>query len=92
MYSLTDAQDDEPRVRGAALRCLLGLMDTLPPEVRRRRLLPLLGELCDCAGSDPKMQRVVAESYGHMVSRAMVEVDSTDENQVSGVWDLGFKP
>jgi hypothetical protein len=58
---------DDSQVRAAAYTSLIALLDLLPPDVRKSRVLPILRDHMQPFDMDVTMQRCIARNFGQML-------------------------
>lgn len=56
-------------VRCSAITCMVGLMDVLPPEVRKSKLLPFLRQQCQSLEMEPDIQRCLARLFPTILTK-----------------------
>jgi len=71
-------KDEELQVRDAAFGALVSLLDMVPPDVRRAKVMPVLRDHMQPFELDIAMQRCIARNFGIMLTVVKGEMEQDD--------------
>mmetsp|Transcript_9565 Transcript_9565/g.20370 ORF Transcript_9565/g.20370 Transcript_9565/m.20370 type:complete len:882 (+) Transcript_9565:180-2825(+) len=71
-------QDEEVQVRASAFKALVALLDLLPSDLRKSRVIPVLRDHMQPFDMDPTVQRCIASHFGMMLMLIKSDLDTDD--------------